>query len=54
MVDFNAVGTQFVEHYYKVISTDRGNLANLYSPESMLTFEGEQFQGAEAIVAKWS
>lgn len=32
--------------------TNREGLAVLYTPQSMLTFEGEQFMGAESILAK--
>ena len=52
MTDFEAVGKQFVEHYYNVFDTDRNSLASLYSDGSMLTFEAEQFMGSEGIMAK--
>ena len=52
MSDFAAVGKQFIDHYYNVFDTDRAQLAPLYAPESMLTFEGEQFLGFDQIGGK--
>lgn len=52
MTDFQSVGTQFVQHYYTTIDSNRANLATLYSQESMLSFEGEQYLGVEAIMGK--
>ncbi|XP_032235982.1 nuclear transport factor 2 [Nematostella vectensis] len=49
---FEQVAKQFVEYYYSVFDSNRNNLAPLYQPGSMLTFEGAQIQGTEAIVAK--
>ncbi len=49
---FASIGQQFAEHYYKTFDSSRGSLGNLYGPNSMLTFENEQFQGGEAIVKK--
>lgn len=42
----------FVAHYYNVFDTNRQGLAALFQPTSMMTFEGEKFQGPEAIVGK--
>lgn len=52
MSDPSAVGNEFVKYYYATFDSGRQNLAALYRPESMLTFEGQQFQGAENIVEK--
>merc|ERR1719480_514702 len=52
MTSFQQVGEQFVQHYYGTFDSNRQNLAPLYGQSSMLTFEGEQFQGAQAIVQK--
>jgi len=52
MADIHAISKQFTDFYYQTFSADRRNLQALYRPESMLTFEGSQFQGAEAIVEK--
>ncbi|PSR87472.1 Nuclear transport factor 2 like [Actinidia chinensis var. chinensis] len=51
-MDPNAVAKAFVEHYYSTFDTNRAALANLYQDGSMLTFEGEQFQGAQNIAGK--
>ncbi|GBG62091.1 hypothetical protein CBR_g28567 [Chara braunii] len=42
----------FVDHYYKTFDANRALLANLYQDHSMLTFEGNQFRGAQAIHEK--
>eukprot|EP00793_Prasinoderma_coloniale_P001141 PRCOL_00006132-RA len=52
MGDFNAVSEAFVNHYYNTFDTNRAGLASLYQDTSMLTFEGQQFQGATSIVEK--
>mmetsp|Transcript_102905 Transcript_102905/g.286604 ORF Transcript_102905/g.286604 Transcript_102905/m.286604 type:complete len:125 (+) Transcript_102905:94-468(+) len=52
MANFQQVGEQFVQHYYQTFDTNRANLGPLYGDVSMMTFEGEQFQGSGAIVGK--
>ncbi|EPQ30347.1 uncharacterized protein PFL1_01873 [Pseudozyma flocculosa PF-1] len=52
MADINAVAQQFTQYYYSTFDTSRGNLGNLYRDHSMLTFEGSQVMGAQAIVEK--
>ena len=49
---FAQVGQQFVDHYYKTFDSNRSQLAPLYGSNSMLTFENDQFQGADAIIKK--
>mmetsp|Transcript_905 Transcript_905/g.2810 ORF Transcript_905/g.2810 Transcript_905/m.2810 type:complete len:135 (-) Transcript_905:269-673(-) len=49
---FQAIGKAFVDHYYRTFDSNRAGLAALYQGESMLTFEGEQFQGAQGIMQK--
>ncbi|KAE9466387.1 hypothetical protein C3L33_01711, partial [Rhododendron williamsianum] len=51
-MDPNAVSKAFVDHYYSTFDTNRPSLANLYQEASMLTFEGQPFQGAQNIAAK--
>ncbi|KAJ9501251.1 Nuclear transport factor 2 [Exophiala xenobiotica] len=46
------MGEQFVDFYYKTFDTDRAQLAALYRPNSMLTFEKEPFQGTQSILEK--
>ncbi|KAI0692210.1 nuclear transport factor 2 [Cytidiella melzeri] len=52
MADIQAVAKQFTDFYYATFDANRANLAPLYRPSSMLTFEGSQFLGHEAIVGK--
>mmetsp|Transcript_51391 Transcript_51391/g.165040 ORF Transcript_51391/g.165040 Transcript_51391/m.165040 type:complete len:112 (+) Transcript_51391:82-417(+) len=52
MAAFQQVGEQFCQQYYQIFDTNRAGLAPLYGEQSMLTFEGEQFQGAAAIAQK--
>lgn len=52
MSNINEVGAAFVKHYYTLFDSDRSKLAPLYREGSMLSFEGEGFQGANNIVAK--
>jgi len=51
-MDAEQVAKAFVEHYYTTFDTNRAGLANLYQENSMLTFEGQKFAGAQNIVAK--
>ena len=53
MTDFASVGQQFVNHYYSSFK-DKAALAGLYTDQSLLTYEGEQFMGVEAIMGKLS
>lgn len=50
--NFEAIGKQFVPAYYQLFDTNRAELSQLYRENSMLTFEGEQLQGAPAIIKK--
>ncbi|UZJ55509.1 hypothetical protein CBS101457_004829 [Exobasidium rhododendri] len=47
-----AIAEQFCNFYYQTFDADRSTLGALYRPTSMLTFEGAQVQGSEAIVDK--
>eukprot|EP00440_Ansanella_granifera_P068347 gb/GFBE01074149.1/.p1 GENE.gb/GFBE01074149.1/~~gb/GFBE01074149.1/.p1 ORF type:complete len:123 (+),score=35.63 gb/GFBE01074149.1/:1-369(+) len=49
---FQQIGEQFCQHYYQTFDSNRAGLMPLYSDQSMLTFEGEQFQGAQNITQK--
>jgi hypothetical protein len=51
-MSFEQVGKQFVEHYYQTFDSQRANLGALYSAESMLSYEGEQFLGSASIMEK--
>jgi hypothetical protein len=45
----NPVLQAFTDHYYNTFDTARANLASLYQEQSMLTFEGQKFQGMQAV-----
>ncbi|CAB9521730.1 Nuclear transport factor [Seminavis robusta] len=52
MSDPQEVAKAFVTHFYQSFDNNAQSLAGLYNDTSMLTFEGDQFQGSQAIVAK--
>ncbi|KAJ1928531.1 Nuclear transport factor 2 [Tieghemiomyces parasiticus] len=52
MADINTVARSFADYYYGIFDKDRSQLAPLYRDASMLTFEGQQFLGAKAVVEK--
>lgn len=39
----------FTDHFYSTFDSARANLAGLYQDQSMLTFEGQKFQGTQAV-----
>ncbi len=43
---------QFVDYYYSTFDTNRQGLAGLYQDSSMMSFEGQEFQGQQAIGQK--
>lgn len=48
------VGKAFIAHYYGLRDTNPAGLASLYNAQSVLTFEGTESMGAEAIVDKFT
>ena len=42
----------FTEHYYNTFDTNRAALSGLYGEQSLLTFEGQKFQGTQNILQK--
>eukprot|EP00558_Chaetoceros_sp_UNC1202_P008325 CAMPEP_0197232790 /NCGR_PEP_ID=MMETSP1429-20130617/1031_1 /TAXON_ID=49237 /ORGANISM="Chaetoceros sp., Strain UNC1202" /LENGTH=121 /DNA_ID=CAMNT_0042690921 /DNA_START=115 /DNA_END=480 /DNA_ORIENTATION=- len=46
------VAQAFVSHFYQTFDSNVEGLAGLYSPQSMLTFEGNQVASADQIMAK--
>lgn len=52
MSDPDAVAKAFTDHYYSTFDTNRPNLASLYQDQSILTFEGQKFQGTQQITEK--
>ncbi|KAJ1949713.1 nuclear transport factor 2 [Linderina pennispora] len=52
MADADTVAKQFVDFYYSAFDADRKGLAPLYRDVSMMSWEGQQFKGANDIVEK--
>lgn len=53
MSDINAVANAFITHYYGLFDSGKqgaSQLVGLYQASSMLSFEGKNIVGAEAIV----
>lgn len=44
-----ALAQAFTDHYYATFDTNRQNLAGLYQDQSLLTFEGQKFQGVQQV-----
>lgn len=49
---YNDVGLQFVQMYYRLMETDRKSLAPFYNDQSMMTFENGTFSGQQRIMEK--
>merc|ERR1719235_1948160 len=49
---FQQLGEQFTNAYYQMFDSNRVNLQTLYTAGSLMTFEGEQFQGMQSIMTK--
>mmetsp|Transcript_5855 Transcript_5855/g.15881 ORF Transcript_5855/g.15881 Transcript_5855/m.15881 type:complete len:122 (-) Transcript_5855:786-1151(-) len=47
------VAKAFVQHFYQAFDTNVDSLAGLFNPTSMMTFEGQQFQGPQNIIGKF-
>ncbi|KAH9624098.1 hypothetical protein KSS87_018312 [Heliosperma pusillum] len=54
MAEYEAIGKAFVDHYYHLFDTERPSLTTLYQPTSLLSFEGQQFEGVDLISTKIS
>lgn len=52
--NFDAIGKAFAEQYYAIFDNKdtRPNVNQMYSPDGLLTFEGSQFSGRDAIGEK--
>merc|ERR1712168_146593 len=50
--EFMQMGKSFVGFYYPAFANDRAQLANVYTDQSCMTFEGAQFQGRQPIMEK--
>ena len=47
--EFSDVGNAFVQHYYQLFQGDRSQMLVLYQDDSLMSFEGAQAQGLQAI-----
>eukprot|EP00796_Vickermania_ingenoplastis_P009525 gene9525-6685_t len=54
MSSFAEVGAGFAQHYYTFFSSDRNQLAGIYRPQTLLTWQSEQIQGGENIIARFA
>eukprot|EP00927_Polykrikos_kofoidii_P061838 TRINITY_DN56666_c0_g1_i1.p1 TRINITY_DN56666_c0_g1~~TRINITY_DN56666_c0_g1_i1.p1 ORF type:complete len:149 (+),score=17.51 TRINITY_DN56666_c0_g1_i1:60-449(+) len=50
--NFKTVGEQFVGAYYQMYDSNRASLVPLYNDSSLMTFEGDEVMGGQAIVQK--
>jgi len=53
--NFQGIGQEFVKAYYSVfdgMKAKRGELAQFYTDHSLMTFEGSQISGKEAVMGK--
>ena len=48
------IALAFVNHYYTTLDSNVPGIAGLYQQQSVLTFEGQKFEGPEAIVGKYA
>jgi len=46
------IAKAFVQHFYTTFDSNADQLAGLYQASSMLTFEGTQHMGPEAVITK--
>ena len=48
----DTIAREFVTYYYQLLAQNRAGLGALYQAHSMLTFEGAQMQGPQAILER--
>lgn len=51
-MDPDAVAKAFVDYYYTTFDTNRAGLASVYQESSVLSFEGQKYQGTQSISGK--
>ncbi|KAL7951650.1 hypothetical protein V8C42DRAFT_304747 [Trichoderma barbatum] len=52
MASIEEIAKQFVNGFFTGMSSNIAGLAAVYSPESVLTFESQKFEGVQAILEK--
>ncbi|XP_046842468.1 nuclear transport factor 2-like [Xenia sp. Carnegie-2017] len=50
--NFEQIGKAFIDQFYKLFDGNREGLRPFYRDDSLLTFEGAQMQGVNAILEK--
>ena len=53
-MSMDEIASAFVGHFYATLDTNAAALAGLYQPQSTMTFEGQKFDGPDAIVGKYA
>lgn len=53
-MSFDEVGKGFVAQYYQCFGSNREMVAGIYRPQTLMTWSGEQLQGVDAIMNKFS
>lgn len=53
-MSFSDIGNGFVSHYYNFFANNRQQLAGIYRPSTLLTWQSEQFSGAAAIMERFA
>ena len=53
-MSMDEIASAFVGHFYATLDTNATALAGLYQPQSTMTFEGQKFDGPDAIVGKYA
>lgn len=54
IMSFQEVGTSFVSQYYQYFASNRASLGGVYRPTTLMTWSGEQMQGVESIMGRFS
>eukprot|EP00922_Rhytidocystis_sp_ex-Travisia-forbesii_P029976 GHVS01043953.1.p1 GENE.GHVS01043953.1~~GHVS01043953.1.p1 ORF type:complete len:133 (+),score=23.65 GHVS01043953.1:145-543(+) len=52
--NFEVLGKQFAEQYFHTFTANRGSITAMFGTQSMLSWEGQQFQGAANVMKKIS
>lgn len=52
MHDISGVAASFGTHYYRTFDSQRDQLLPYYKEQSMLSYQGQKFQGQAAIMEK--
>lgn len=53
-MSFDDVGKGFTQQYYQIFSNNKADLRSIYRSSTLMTWVGEQIQGVDAILQKFS